>query len=141
MIEDFSTLIGIGGLRKPDRMNESFAAEYVEYIRFLNRKFGRMQPEDFRWRTYALLQIASTGKPKLAASEKQADAIRSVHGELEERVRKRFFPDRRFLFSEKFRGNGIMPLLLTDGRMAEIESELARRSGSGKPIRVFSGKE
>ena len=141
LIEDFSSVIGIGGLRKPDRMNESFAAEYVEYIRFLNRKFGRMQPEDFRWRTYALLQIASSGKPKLAASEKQADAIRSVHGELEERVRKRFFLDRRILFSEKFRGDGIMPLPLTNSRMAEIESELACRSGSGKPIRVFNGKD
>lgn len=129
LIEDFSSFIGIDALRKPRRMNESFAAEYVEYVRFLNRSFGCSLPDEIRKRVIAILKMASSGKPKLAVSDAQADWILNVHRELEERVRERFFPDRPFLLSGKFRGGGGMPMPLTKRRMAEIESEIGDKLG------------
>ena len=124
LIEDFSSFIGVDAFRKPGRKNESFASEYIEYVRFLNRKFGRSIPDDIRREVLAILRGASFGKPKLAASDEQADSIRKAHGELEERVRECFFPDRRFLFSPKFRGNGVMPSPLTGRSKAMIEAEI-----------------
>lgn len=129
LIEDFSSLVGTDALRKPGRMNESIAAEYVEYVRFLNRSFGRALPDETRRRVLAILKSASSGKPKLAASDEQADSILSVHRELEERVRDRFFPDRPLLFSKKFRGAGVMPSSLTKRGMAKIESEIGDKLG------------
>ena len=122
LIEDFSSLVGVDTFTMPGRMNESIAAEYVEYVRFLNRKFGRSLPDNIRSKVIAILTRASSGKPKLAAPHAQAESIQVAHRALEERVRKSFFPDRQFLFSQKYRGSGVMPLPLTSGRKAEIES-------------------
>ena len=129
LIEDFASVVGVGALRKPGRMNESFAAEYVEYVRFLNRDFGRSLPDEIRKRVLEILKMASSGKPKLAVSDAQADSLLNSHRELEERVREKFFPDRPLLFSEKFRGGGVMPPPLTDRRMEEIESRIGDELG------------
>ena len=129
LIEDFSSLVGVDAFRKPGRMNESIAAEYVEYVRFLNRSCGRALPDETRRRVLAILKTASSGKPKLAASGEQADSILRMHRELEERVRERFFPDRTLLFTEKSRGAGVMPAPLTKRGMAKIESEIGDKLG------------
>lgn len=128
LIVDFSSLLGVGELRKPSIMNESFASEYIEYVRFLNRRFGRSIPDEIRREVLAILREASSGKPKLAASDEQAVSIRKAHGELEEKVRGSFFPDRKYLFSPtKFRGGGVMPLPLTKRRKAMIEAEIIEK--------------
>lgn len=124
LLEDFSSLIGVGAFCKPGMINESLAAEYVEYVRFLNRRFGSSLPDGTRSKAIAILTRESTGKPKPAPSRTQAESIRAAHRDLEERVRKTFFPERKFLFSRKHRGDGIMPLPLTSGRKAEIESTI-----------------
>ena len=132
LIEDFQSHLGVDSLRKPGRMNESFAAEYVEYVRYMNRNFGLSLPEETRQRVLALLKRASSGKPKLAVSDAQAESILNIHGELEKRIREKFFPDRQFLFSKKFRGDGVMPTPLTNRRMTEIESEFRHKLGPVK---------
>ena len=126
MIDDFSSLIGVDAFRKPGRKNEAFAAEYIEYVRFLNRRFGRSLPDDMRRKIIKFLTASSSGKPKLAASDSQAALIHDVHRELEERTRESFFPDRPFLFSPKLRGSGVMPSPLTVRRKGKIESEISR---------------
>ena len=140
LIEDFSSLIGIDALRKPGRENESFAAEYVEYVRFLNRSFGHSLPDDIRVDVLKALRDASSGKPKLAASYEQVDLILKVHQELEERVREKFFPDRPFLFSRKLRNRGVMPLPLTNCRKGKIESEISEALGTDWDPYVFARK-
>lgn len=129
LIEDFSSLLGVDVFRKPVRKNESFAAEYIEYVRFLNRRFGRSLPSDIRIYALDILTQASSGKPKLAASVEQANSILNLHRELEEKVREKFFPDRPFLFSQEFRKRGIMPSPLTNCRKAKIESEISEGLG------------
>ena len=129
LIEDFSSIVGVGSLYKPGRMNESFAAEHVDYVRFLNRSFGLSLPDETRKRVLAILKLESSGKPKLAASDAQAFSILKVHRELEEKVRARFFPERPLLFSKKSRGGGIMPSPLTKRRKAEIETEINDKLG------------
>lgn len=125
LIEDFSSVIGVDAFRKPDRKNESFAAEYIEYVRYLNRRFGRSLPDDIRIDVLNFLTNASSGKPKLTASVEQAGSILDLHRELEERVREKFFPERPFLFSQKLRKQGVMPSSLTNCRIAKIESEIS----------------
>lgn len=126
LIEDFASLAGVPAFRKPGRMNESFAAEYVEYVRYLNREFGNGLPVNIRDRALEILTEASAGKPKLAASDAQAKPIRELHRPQEERIRTRFFPDRPYLFPPKLGRCGIEPVPLTDRRMARIESEIRK---------------
>lgn len=124
LIEDFASLVGFDARSKPGRTNESFAAEYTEYVRFLNREFGSALPAGVRRKTLEILTAASAGKPKLAVSDEQAEKIREKSRELEERVRKRFFPDRPRLFSPKSRGPAVMPMPLTGSRKEKIDSEI-----------------
>ena len=149
LIEDFSSLIGVGPFCMPLRENESFAAEYVEYVRFLNRKMedaysarirGKaietlkassagqsMDARALRFHALEILRAASAGKPKLSVSDEQAKSIRKHFHEKEEKIRKRFFPDRPFLFSPKPCCEGLMPLPLTNRRMVEIETEIREK--------------
>ena len=124
LIEDFASFAGVSMFVKPDRINESLAAEYVEYVRQLNRKFRNNLRSKIRRKVISILLDASFGKPKLAASDAQAKKIRDNHREQEECIRKRFFPDRSLLFSQKFRGGGVAPAPLTNLRKAAIESEI-----------------
>ena len=127
LIEDFAYLAGVPALRKPARMNESFAAEYVEYVRYLNCEMHDAIPQKFRKEVLSILKSASSGKPKVAVSDALAKSIRYLHREQEEKIRKTFFPDRPFLFSPKHRGEGVAPAPLTDQRRAEIESEIREK--------------
>lgn len=127
LIEDFASLVGFDVRSKPGRTNESFAAEYTEYVRFLNREFGSALPAGIRRKTLEILTAASAGKPKLAVSDEQAERIREKNRDLEDRVRKRFFPDRSRLFSLKSRGPAVMPLPLSDSRKAKIDSEIGEK--------------
>lgn len=127
LIEDFASLIGVDAHRKPGRTNESFAAEYTEYVRFLNRELGTALPAEIRRKALDILTAASAGKPKLAVSDEQAEKIRDKNRELEERVRKRFFTDRPRLFSPKSRGPAVMPVPLTGSRKAKIDSEIRNK--------------
>ena len=127
LVDDFASLIGVAPFGKPSRMNESIAAEYIEYVRFLNRKFRDTLPLNVRGKAISILKDASSGKQKLAASDVQAKLICDIHREQEEKIRKRFFPDRPLLFLQKFRGNGVAPVPLTWRRKAEIESEIRKK--------------
>ena len=127
LIEDFASLIGVPTFEKPDRMNESFAAEYIEYVRFLNSEFRDNLPREIRAKALDILKDASTRKPKLAASDAEAKSIQDIHCEQEERIRQRFFPDRSSLFSSKFRGSGVAPVPLTDRRIVEFEREISEK--------------
>ena len=124
LIEDFASLFCSPTFGKIGRMNESFAAEYIEYVRFLNREFRDSIPRKLRAKALAILRNESSGKPKLTASDAQANSFREIHREQEEKIRRVFFPDRPFLFSPKFRGSGIAPVPLTSRRKAEIESKI-----------------
>lgn len=124
LIEDFASLLGVGAFCKPNRLNESFAAEYIEYVRFLNRKFGQEIPMNIRQRVNGILTAASAGKPKLAPPADLAIRIHDIHRELEERISKKYFQDRASLFSQKFRRRGVMPTCLTDRSKTKIEAEL-----------------
>lgn len=127
LIDDFSSLIGIGPFSKPARLNESFAAEYIEYIRQLNGALPDAFPRQVRDRANKILQAASEGKSKLSVSDEQARSIRESLREREEKIRKRYFPDRPFLFSPKSRGEGVTPMPLSDQRKVEIESEIRQK--------------
>lgn len=122
LIEDFASLIGFGPLLKPRKINESIAAEYIEYVRFLNHETLLALPRKVRSKAFGILRSESIGKPKLAASDAQANSIRYIHSDLEERIRKSFFSDRTYLFSPKSRGSGVSPLPLTERRKRNIDS-------------------
>ena len=85
LIEDFSSLIGIGPFSKPARLNESFAAEYIEYIRQINSSFPDALPRHVRDRANKILQAASEGKSKLSVSDEQAQSIRESLREREDK--------------------------------------------------------
>lgn len=127
LIEDFASLVGVPAFCKPGRRNESFAAEYIEYVRLLNLEYKRTLPLKIRRKALEILTKASSGKPKLAFSHAQSESIREIHRDQEERIRKRFFPDRKQLYSAKFRGRSIEPLPLTYRRKLEIESMIRER--------------
>lgn len=127
LIEDFASLARVPAFRKPGRMNESFAAEYVEYVRYLNREFGSALPANIRGRAMDILTDASAGKPKLSASDAQAMPIRDLRRPHEERIRSRFFPDRPILHFPKTYGCGRPPVPLTERGRAEIESEIRKK--------------
>lgn len=126
LIEDFAAILSVDAYCRPSRMNESFSAEYIEYVRFLNCDDEKALPIECRRRVLEILTAASAGKPKLAASDTQAIQFHEIYREQEERIRNKFFPDRPFLFSPKSRGDGIMPMPLTDRRKIEVEGELGR---------------
>lgn len=127
LIEDFSSLVGVGSLDKPPIANASFAAEYIEYIRFLNLDIAHFLPLEVRKRVLKFLTFASSGKPRLSVSDDHAESIRGLFREKEEKIRKRFFPNRPFLFRQKFRGEGLMPAPLSNRRKAEIETEIRKQ--------------
>ena len=127
LIEDFASLAGVPAFEKPGRLNKSFAAEYIEYVRYLNGEFRDALPQEIFWIALDILKSASSGKPKLAASEAQAKSILDLHNVQEEEVRERFFPDRPILFAPKVRGKGIGPAPLTEFRKAKIESEIREK--------------
>ena len=127
LIEDFASLSGVPMFCKPGRLNESIAAEYIEYVRILNLEYKRTIQNPTRRKAINILREASFGKPKLAASDSQAVAIRDIHRDQEERIRKSFFPERLNLYTNKFRGLGTWPLPLTDHRKAKIESEIREK--------------
>lgn len=124
LIDDFASILGIGAFCKPCRMKVSFAAEYIEFVRYLNREFGHAIPKKVRTNIRKILTAASMGKPKLEASDAQANAIHFIHLEQEDRIRKMFFPGRKILYHSKSRGHGVIPVPLTSHRMAKIEDEL-----------------
>lgn len=124
LIEDFASLVGVRIFEKPDRMNESFAAEYIEYVRYLNLEYRGIIPWEIRKKAIRILKKSSSGKPKISASDAQAKSIRDLHLEQEEKIRIKFFPDRPFLFSPKSYGSGIAPTPLTERRKEKIESEI-----------------
>ena len=104
LIEDFASLAGVASFDKPSRMNDSIAAKYIEYVRFLNREFRYNFPGKIRGKILAVLRNASSRKPKLSASVAQANSIRKLHREQDEKIRKIFFPYRPYLFAPKIRG-------------------------------------
>ena len=127
LIEDFASLVGVAAFEKPGRRNESLAAEYIEYFRFLNLELWDKLPRENRNKALDVLLRASSGKPKLAVSDEQARLLRDIHREQEERIRTRFFPDRQFLFSPKFHGSGVAPVPLTERRKTELESVIQEK--------------
>ena len=124
LIEDFASLAGVATLEKPPGMNESIAAEYIEYVWFLNREFREDLPLNIRRKIVEILKQASFGKPKLAASNAQTKSIRKIRREEKERIKNVFFPGRPFLFSPRSYGGGVAPAPLTVRRKAEIELEI-----------------
>lgn len=140
LIEDFASLAGVSTFEKPSRMNESFAAEYIEYVRYLNREFGTKANTEIILKAYKILNDLSFRKPKLSASDAQANSIRDLHCEQEERIRKKFFPDRPFLFTPKVRDNGTAPVPLTESRMTEIESEIQKKWSQWAPHELVGRK-
>ena len=124
LIDDFSSLVGLGPYCKPPKMNESFAAKYIEYIRFMNLERADVLSNKSRRKMLQILTAQSTGKPKLLVSDEQAKAIRESTREKHEKIRSAFFADRHFLFSPKSYGAGIAPAPLTKRRIAAIESEI-----------------
>lgn len=127
LIDDFASILGTDSIRKPCRMKESFAAEYIEFIRYLNWEFGCSLPEKFRINLRKILTTESVGKIKLETSDGRAGSIHFIHREQDERIRKKFFPDRNALFSSKSRGHGVIPPPLTDRRKSIIEGELREK--------------
>lgn len=127
LISDFASLLGVGVNRVPDRMNESLATEYIEYGRDLLIKYSHGFHTDFRKTVMDILLEASSGKPKLSASDEQAESIYELRREEEEKIRLRFFPDRARLFSQKCRSGGSAPHPLTPCRKEEIESEILKK--------------
>lgn len=123
LIEDFASLVGTSPFDMPPRQNESFAAEYIEYIRFLNQYLMDDLPMKTRGRILNLLTDLSAGKPKLSVSDEHAEWIRESFREREENIRKRFFPNRPYLFSPKSRGKGNMPIPLTNRCKAALKSK------------------
>lgn len=125
LIEDFASLASVAAFKKPGIVNESFAAEYIEYVRFLNMELIQDGiPRKIRKNVLEILKNALAGEPKLIVSDAQAKSFRDVHGELQEKIRKLFFPDRPFLFPPRFYGSGVAPTPLTECRKMVIESEL-----------------
>ena len=122
LIRDFASLIGVEAYRVPKKMNESLAAEYIEYCRELLVSFGKGYHTNFREPVMKTLLEASSGKPKLCFSDEQANAIYEFRREEQERIRIRFFPERDYLFAPKRRGGGIAPVPLTALRKKEIDS-------------------
>ena len=127
LIRDFASLIGVAAYRVPENMNESLAAEYIEYCRELLVKYGKGYHTNFREPVMKTLLEASAGKPKLCFSDEQAKAIYEFRREEEERIRIRFFPERDCLFAPRCRGGGIAPTPLTRFRKKEIESFLRKK--------------
>ena len=127
LIEDFASLLDVGTFRKPERVNESFAADYIEYVRFLNLEFEDSLPLGIRKKALQILTEASSGKPKLAVSDALAESIREIHRDQEERIKRRFFPGRSDLFSKKSYGQGVSPAPLSDCRKSGIESFLRKK--------------
>ena len=128
LIDDFSSLIGLGPFCKPTRRNVSFAAEYIEYVRYLNLKFADDLLNKSRTQIVEILTNQSLAKPKLSVSDEQAETIRNTFHEKHEIIRNIFFPDRHFLFSPKYYGEGTTPLPLTERRKDEIELEIRKKS-------------
>lgn len=126
LIKDFASVLGVRVNQSPDRMNESLAAEYIEYCRELLIKFGCGFHTDFRKPLMDILLQSSSGKPKLSFSDQQAESIYELRRKEEEKIRLRFFPDRAHLFRPKHRGSGIAPYPLTPSRKEEIESEILK---------------
>lgn len=127
LIEDLASLFGVAASGKPDRVNESFAAEYIEYVRFVNHEFDGNLPMEIRGKILEILKVSSAGKPKLAPSDAEAKAIHDFHREQEESIREEFFPNKPFLFSPKFRDMGVAPEPLTERRKSKIESEIREK--------------
>lgn len=126
LIDDFAFFSGIPVFERPSKQNESFAAEYVEWIRQFNRERSSL-PMKTRMEIYRILKKASSGKSKLAASGQQAKLIEEIYGEHEEKIRGRFFPDRPHLYFPKLYGRGVEPAILTESRKAEIEFEIRQQ--------------
>lgn len=124
LIDDFSYLVGLGPFCKPSKRNESFAAKYIEYIRFMNLELADVLSNMTRRKMLQILTAQSEGKPKLLVSDEQAEAIRESFREKHEKIRSAFFADRPCLFSPKSYGVGIPPTPLTKRRIAAIESEI-----------------
>lgn len=130
LIDDFASILGVETMSKPEREKGSLAAEYIEYVRYLNLEFGQTLPERAFKKAIRILTAESAGKPRLAASDAQAKSIHETHCEQNEKIRKRFFPNRAFLYSSKIRGCGVNPAPLTDRRKAKIELEIRKKIGS-----------
>lgn len=131
LIDDFASLLGVPTFCKPDRINESFAAEYIEYVRMLNLEFKEALPRLIRDNALRCLTAASSGKPKLTVSDAIAESIRELHRDQEERIRNLFFPERPSLYSTEFRGQGISPVPLTESRKIKIESMIQKNCTRG----------
>ena len=126
LYEDFSSLIGVPVYSKPENANESFAAEYIEYVMEMNESFGQAIPLATRRKALDFLQHCSLGKPKLNISDEQAHSLHMKTQEQEERMRMRFFPNRKKLFSEVYRGQEVAAVPLTENRMAAIDAEIRK---------------
>lgn len=129
LIRDFASIVGVEAYRIPKKMNESLAAEYIEYARDLLVKFGRYQGfrTDFRSPVMETLLEASSGKPKLSVSDDQAKSIYEFRREIEEKIRIKFFPDKVSLFAPKHRGGGIAPAPLTPLGKKEIDALIRKK--------------
>lgn len=127
LIEDFASLLGVGAFCKPGRINESIAAEYIEYVRMLNLVFEDSLPAGIRKKALQILTDESAGKQKLAMSDTQAESIQELHRDQEERIKMRFFPERSDLFSINSYGKGVSPVPLTERRKSEIDFFLQKQ--------------
>ena len=126
LYKDFSSLIGVPVYSKPARANESFAAEYIEYVMKINELFGHSIPIDTRRKALNFLQHYSIGKPKLSISEVQAHAIRMKIHDQEEKIRRKFFQTRKSLYSEKSRAQEVLASPLTVNQLAAIDAEIQK---------------
>lgn len=126
LIEDFSSFIGIPSYCKPSNQNESFAAEYIEYVMKINKTFGHKIPLTTRRKAFNFLQNSSRGKPKLSVSDELAHSVQKKTHDQEERIRYKFFPERKRLFAKKHRNPVVAPIPLTKKRMAAIDVEIQK---------------
>ena len=127
LINDFASLVGVSTFCKPGRINESFAAEYIEYVRLVNLEYKDTLPQLIRRKALKCLTDASSGKPKLNISDALAESIRELHRDQEERIRRQFFPERPSLYSIKFHGQEISPAPLSERRKVEIGSMIQKQ--------------
>ncbi|KPQ07505.1 MAG: hypothetical protein HLUCCA12_06715 [Rhodobacteraceae bacterium HLUCCA12] len=108
LLDDFCAVAGIErtGLKTPARMNTSLSAEAIALRRWLNRFLNVRNRAGKRAKPYKMaLRLLETRLPKpgtrLQLSDDQRRKILADHAESNEKLRKRYFPDRDMLFPER----------------------------------------
>lgn len=105
VIDDFCDACGIDmtGLQKPPRVNESLSAPGAECLRILNGMVPELRPDGssnpLRSELLEAVQALSADMPRLQLNIKQRKKVNDLTRKPLIAFRKRFFPDRRRLFT------------------------------------------